>query len=649
MREPKPPAPAAPAPAAPRPAPPEEVRRLFNGLAAASGTVVWLADEDGFCEALEPAELTLGLEAWRGRGWHEAIHPDDLERFTEAWRSALTQRTFAEITYRALRADAYRWFRVRGMLVPGRDGARDYWVGLLTDVDIDERGREALVRSEQAYRSLVKETSSLVWRWTPEGTHVEGPGWAFPPHYDGDAWLEWIHPDDRVRAHQEWSRALASATPWRAEFRARTETGEHRWCVARGIPLRNPAGLVTEWVGNLTDVHDERLAHEALQRKDKLEAVGRLTAGVAHDFNNLLTVITAGAEAIMDGLPGGHALRSEAELTLHAAERGADLVNRLLTVARQQPLRPRAVDAGQMLDALARLVRRTLGEDLELRVTHAGGPLFCLADPAQLESAMLNLCINARDAMRGGGALGLESGLVSFTEEAAAHFGLRPGPYVMLAVSDTGAGMSPETIRRAGEPFFTTKAVGRGSGLGLSMVYGFVRQSGGHFTISSTEGAGTTVRLYLPEAEAPEAAAAAPDVAEPARPAAPSHILLVEDDGLVRDQVARQLRALGHRVTAAADGRAALEALGGEETFALLMTDVVMPGGLNGRQLADQARLLRPALPVLFTSGYTDDAIVREGRSGAYAAFLAKPYRRAQLAAALQAILEGTPAPPSGR
>ncbi|HEX3364392.1 PAS domain-containing hybrid sensor histidine kinase/response regulator [Phenylobacterium sp.] len=512
----------------------------------------------------------------------------------------------------------------------------------------DEPAPEALARSEQAYRSLVKETSSLVWRWTPEGTHVEGPGWAFPPHYDGDAWLEWIHPDDRARAQQEWSQALAAVTPWRAEFRARTEGGEHRWCVARGVPLRDSAGLVTEWVGNLTDVHDERLAHEALQRKDKLEAVGRLTAGVAHDFNNLLTVITAGAEAIMDGLPGGHPLRSEAELTLHAAERGAELVNRLLTVARQQPLRPRALDAGQMLDALARLVRRTLGEDLELCVTHARGPLFCLADPAQLESAMLNLCINARDAMPGGGTVNLESGLVSFTEDAAPHFGLRPGPYVMLSVRDTGAGMSPETIRRAVEPFFTTKAVGRGSGLGLSMVYGFVRQSGGHFTISSIEGAGTTVRLYLPEAEPPEAATT-PDAAEPAAGAASSHILLVEDDRLVRDQVARQLNALGHRVTAAADGRAALDALAGEETFALLMTDVVMPGGLNGRQLADQARLLRPALPVLFTSGYNDDAILREGRIGAQAAFLAKPYRRAQLAAALQAILEGTPSPPSGR
>jgi signal transduction histidine kinase/CheY-like chemotaxis protein len=637
MRELKPPVPTAPAP---RPAPPEEVLRLFDGLAAASGTVVWRADEDGFCEALAPADLTAGLETWHGRGWHAAIHPDDLERFSEAWRTAQARRTFAEITYRALRAGAYRWFQVRGMLVPGRDGTRDYWVGLITDVDIDGRAREALVRSEQAYRSLVKETSSLVWRWTPEGTHVEGPGWAFPPHYDGDAWLEWIHPDDRAQAQQEWSQALAAGTPWRAEFRARTEAGEHRWCVARGVAVRDPAGLVTEWVGNLTDVHDERLAHEALQRKDKLEAVGRLTAGVAHDFNNLLTVITAGAEAIMDGLPSGHPLRSEAELTLHAAERGADLVNRLLTVARQQPLRPRVVDCGQMLDTLARLVRRTLGKDLDLGVTHARGPIFCLADPAQLESAMLNLCINARDAMAAGGTLELESGLVSFTEEAAAHFGLRPGPYVMLAVSDTGAGMSPETIRHAVEPFFTTKADGRGTGLGLSMVYGFVRQSGGHFTISSTEGAGTTVRLYLPEAEAPETA---PEAAAPAAGAAPSRILLVEDDRLVREQVARQLRALGHRVTAEADGRAALEALAGDEPFALMMTDVVMPGGLNGRQLADQARLLRPTLPVLFTSGYTDDEIVREGRIGAHAAFLAKPYRRAQLAAALQAVLDGGP------
>jgi signal transduction histidine kinase len=616
---------------------PDEVPGLFEALALASGAVVWWADPQGAVQMLTPPSLAAGLERWLGLGWQEAIHPEDSARVRAAWQEALDRRSFAEITFRALKADEYRWFRVRGAQVPGPDGEPSRWVGLITDVDTDARAQEELARSEQAFRSLVRETASVIWRWTPEGAVSEGEGWALPSRYQRDEWLEIVHPEDRMRAAADWEDALVTGRAKSFEFRALNDAEEYRWCVSRAAPVRNRDGVVAEWVGSLTDVHDERLARAALQRKDKLEAIGRLTAGVAHDFNNLLTVITSGAEALVDQLPAGHALRAEAELTLHAAERGAELVSRLLTVSRQQPLRPQAVEVGRMLESLADLLKRTLCDDLELIVAPAPGSLACLADPGQLDSALLNLCINARDAMPGGGRLRLGSGLVSFTAEAATHLGLRPGPYVMLSVRDNGMGMSPETVSRAVDPFFTTKETGRGSGLGLSMAYGFARQSGGHFTITSKEGRGTTVRLYLPQAKSPSDPGEAS--AEIARPGRGALILLVEDDPLVRDQVARQLQSLGYGVTTAADGRAALDILAGDETFALLMTDIVMPGGLNGRQLADQARLLRPTLPVLFISGYTDDAIVREGRLGSKASFLPKPFRRAQLADAVAGAL----------
>jgi signal transduction histidine kinase/CheY-like chemotaxis protein len=616
---------------------PDEVPGLFEALALASGAVVWWADAQGAVQMLTPPSLATGLERWLGLGWQQVIHPEDDARVRAAWQEALARGSFAEITFRALKGDEYRWFRVRGAQVLGPDGARARWVGLITDVDPDARAHEELARSEQAFHSLVRETASLVWRWTPEGAVSEGEGWALPSRHGPEEWLEMVHPEDRPRAAADWEHALMTGCAKTFEFRALNDAEEYRWCISRAAPVRNRDGVVVEWVGTLTDVHDERLARAALQRKDKLEAIGRLTAGVAHDFNNLLTVITSGAEALVEHLPPGHALRAEAELTLHAAERGAELVSRLLTVSRQQPLRPRAVDVAQMLESLADLLRRTLCDDLELIVAPAPGSLACLADPGQLDSALLNLCINARDAMAGGGRLRLESGLVSFTDEAAAHLGLKPGPYVMLSVRDNGMGMSPETVSRAVDPFFTTKDTGRGSGLGLSMAYGFARQSGGHFTITSKEGRGTTVRLYLPQAHTPSDSRQAPP--EIATPGSGALILLVEDDPLVRDQVARQLQSLGYRVTSAPDGRAALDMLAGDETFALLMTDIVMPGGLNGRQLADQARLLRPELPVLFTSGYTDDVIVREGRLGLLGAFLPKPYRRAQLADAVAGAL----------
>ncbi len=614
---------------------------LFRAIAEASGAVAWRADANGYVRALAPRETTASLQDWLGRGWLDLIHPDDVESVRAALQEASARR-FAEFTYRAFAGEEYRWFQVRGARIPGQDGEADHWLGLISDIDSQAREREALARTEQAYRALVETTASLVWRWSGEEGFTEGKWWTFPTTFKGDEWLEAVHPDDRQGAAAEWAEARAKGRTLVMEYRARTEQGAYRWCLSRAAPVRARSGEISEWVGSLTDIHEEKLARDALRRRDRLEAVGRLTAGVAHDFNNLLTVITAGAETLAEKLPSSDPLRSEAELTLNAAERGAELVRSLLTISRQQTLAPQAVDIAEALESLARLVRRVLGEDMQVQVVHGALALFCFADPSQLASALLNLCINARDAMPLGGRLCLESAPIDLAAGEAARLGVAPGPYVTISVRDNGTGMPPDILEHALEPFFTTKVPGQGSGLGLSMADGFVKQSGGHLAITSKPGEGSTIQLYLPRTGAPATAIAEPARVQPGA-AAVVHILLVEDDHMVRDQVARQLRALGHRVTPVADGRAAVEVVATDLSVVLLMTDIVMPGGMNGRQVADHARLLRPDIAVLFTSGYTDDAFLREGRMNSADAFLAKPYRRAKLAEAVAGALSATP------
>ncbi|MFN3613769.1 MAG: ATP-binding protein, partial [Rubrimonas sp.] len=378
-----------------------------------------------------------------------------------------------------------------------------------------------------------------------------------------------------------------------------------------------------------------------LRRAQRLEAIGQLTGGVAHDFNNLLTIILGNAEMLVEALEGDDRLRGLAELTQSAAERGAQLTGRLLAFARRQPLDPSPTDVNALLADMDGLLRRTLGGEVQIETVRGGGLWRALVDATQLESAVLNLCINARDAMPAGGRLTIETGNV-FLDQAYADTAeeVTPGQYVMVAISDTGTGMPPEVAARAFEPFFTTKPVGRGSGLGLSMVFGFAKQSRGHVKIYSEQGQGTTVRLYLPRAHQGEDIGAARETAEDVEGGGET-ILLAEDDAMVRNHGADLLRQLGYRVIAVADAAAALDALGGPETVDLLFTDVVMPGGMNGRELANRARALRPDLPVLFTSGYTENAIVHHGRLDPGVILLAKPYRRRELAAKVRQALGG--------
>ncbi|MBI1181187.1 MAG: PAS domain-containing protein [Alphaproteobacteria bacterium] len=391
----------------------------------------------------------------------------------------------------------------------------------------------------------------------------------------------------------------------------------------------------------VSDVTEQRRIEQQLQQAQKMEAVGQLTGGIAHDFNNLLTVIMGNTDMLLELAESDPRYRTIAEMIQEAASRGADLTHRLLAFSRRQPLEPRVVDANQLVTNLEGLLRRTLRENIDLELVRAAGLWKALVDRSQLESAVINLAINARDAMPDGGKLTIETANARLDDAyAAAHDEVRPGQYVMIALSDTGEGMDEETLERAFDPFFTTKPVGKGSGLGLSMVYGFVKQSGGHVKLYSEPGLGTTVKLYLPRAGDRSAPADArpPDFA--ALPRGSERIAVVEDEELVRRFTSANLTDLGYQVSSHATGPDLLQAMDEGLEFDLLFTDVVLPGGLNGRDIAEAVAQRLPRVKILYSSGYTDNAIVHHGRLDDGVHLLNKPFRKAELAQKVRAVLD---------
>ena len=390
------------------------------------------------------------------------------------------------------------------------------------------------------------------------------------------------------------------------------------------------------YVGIVHDLTRRKLTEQQLQQAQKMETVGQLSGGIAHDFNNLLTVIIGNAEFLSDQLKAHPDLRRFADDICLSGERGAELTQRLLAFSRRQLLQPRAIECRGLLESMHKLLKRTLRENIEIKTAFGPGSILAFADRAQLESAVLNLALNAQDAMPSGGHLILSTELTTIDEEyRALHPEVASGSYALISVTDDGEGMTPDVIEHAFEPFFTTKEVGKGSGLGLSMVYGFAKQSDGHVAIYSEQGLGTTVRIYLPRAGAGQSLADVVE-SEEAAPRGYETILIAEDDPFVRSSAIRRVESLGYRVVAAINGKEALQRLRTDPSIDMLFTDIVMPGGMSGWELADQARRIRPALPVLFTSGYALETLVEQGRAQAQAVVLTKPYRKAELAQRLR-------------
>ena len=387
------------------------------------------------------------------------------------------------------------------------------------------------------------------------------------------------------------------------------------------------------FVGIIHDLTDRKHTEEQLIQAQKMEAVGQLSGGIAHDFNNLLTVIVGNAEFLSDSLKSRHDLQKLADSIIKAGERGAELTQRLLAYGRRQKLNPVEIDCNNLVAGMRKLLRRTLSEEIDIRVSLETELATAYADAGQLENAILNLCINAKDAIPQGGTISITTANMNLDDRyAEQHPEVHPGQYVMISITDDGHGMPKDVLERAFEPFFTTKDVGKGSGLGLSMVYGFVKQSNGHVAIYSEPGLGTTVRIYLP-ATSTYAEKAPHLVPEPeAAPDGQETVLIAEDDPFVRAYAVACLESFGYGVVEAVDGRDALNKLAGGAMADLLFTDVVMPGGINGWELAESARRIKPELKVLLTSGYALEALAERGRLPAGAVVLNKPYRKAELA-----------------
>ena len=511
----------------------------------------------------------------------------------------------------------------------------------------------ALLAEESRFRAIADKLPGIVYRGvtasdgTYRDTYVSGgieQALGVSPDYvmSGVTHLfDYIHPDERTDKIIAFTLAGQKRQTVVTELKMLRPDGGIRWWWLHTTPTPLPDGAL-QWDGMALDITERRRTEQQLSHAVKMEAIGQLTGGLAHDFNNLLTVILGNAEILTEELADAPKLGGLAEIIQTAAERGAELTNQLLAFSRRQALEPKAIDVNKLISGMDKMMRRMIGAHVEIELIRGAGLWSATADPAQLESALLNLAINARDAMGAGGKLTIETCNSHIDETyAATHDEVTPGRYVLISVTDTGTGMTPETMAKAFDPFFSTKEVGKGTGLGLSMVFGFVKQSGGHIKIYSEIGYGTTFKIYLPRAYGPADVNEEGIVAASFEPQGNETILVVEDTEILREHVLGLLRALDYRAIEASSGKEALEVLRSSARVDLLFTDIVMAGGMNGRELAEQAQLLRPGLKVLYTSGYTENAIVHQGRLDPGIQLLRKPYARRDLATKLRLVLDG--------
>ncbi|HYG90705.1 MAG TPA: response regulator [Azospirillum sp.] len=521
------------------------------------------------------------------------------------------------------------------------------------------RVRTEKLEAERALRRS-EERQALIVRALPIVLYTREVGNGFPFRYltenaeavlgvpaerfldDAGFWESRLRPDDREHALAHLAAVPESGVSM-IEYRWRRADGAYKVLLDHAVVLRDGMGPPMELCGTILDVTETREMQAQLAHAQKMEVVGQLTGGIAHDFNNMLMVVIGSLERLAGMFPGDEKVARRLDMALQASLRCADMTRRLLSFARRQQLHPKPVDLNELVVGMGELMDRTLSGSIDVVIEQGDGVWPAIVDPSQAESALMNLVINARDAMPEGGRLTIRTANVA-AEEVDADLDRSPGDYVLLSVSDTGVGVPAELLERVFEPFFTTKDVGKGTGLGLSMVHGFVKQSGGVIKVDSEVGRGTTFRLYLPRAASPHVQPQG--VAEPDGDTA-GHgevILVVDDEHDVRSVAVLTLQDLGYTVIEAETPGEALDILAGERPVDLLFTDVVMPGGVTGLELARESVKRRPTLRVLYTSGYAD-GVDDDGEAGELCSeILRKPYRRRELAEAVRQVLKaGTP------
>lgn len=497
---------------------------------------------------------------------------------------------------------------------------------------------------ERFFRELADNAPVMIWRSGPDKLC----DWFNKPWLDfvgrtmkqelGNGWAEGVHPDDFERCLKTYTGAFDARQPFSMIYRLRRADGVYRQILDNGAPFSR-AGVFAGYFGSCIDVTEQQAAEVQLRQAQKMEAIGQLTGGVAHDFNNLLQVIGANLEMLSVEIAGNEHLHKRIETALQAVWRGSRLASQLLAFARRQPLSPRVINVGRLIRSADDMLRRALGEGVEIETVIAGGLWNTRIDPVQVETALLNLAINARDAMDGRGKLTIEAGNAFLDDNyAARHVEVTPGQYVMIAVSDTGCGIAPDVLEKVFDPFFTTKPEGQGTGLGLSMVHGFAKQSGGHIKIYSELSEGSTVRMYLPRSREDEDVPVEGHANTVTR--GTETILLVEDDEDVRLATAEMLSQLGYSVLHAKDADSALVIIESGARIDLLFTDIVMPGTLRAPELARKAQQKIPGIAVLFTTGYADNAAIHGGRLDGGINLITKPYARDELGRKLHQILQ---------
>ncbi|MES2897989.1 MAG: PAS domain S-box protein [Pseudomonadota bacterium] len=648
-------------------------RDQFRNIANAAPVLIWTSGVDQRASWFNDTWLAFtgrALEQERGRGWLENVHPDDREPLLAAYAEHSAHRGTARLEYRIRRHDGrYRWLEETAAPAFDNEGAFMGYVGSCVDVTDRRNAETALREGEARVRALVDSLPQLIWSTRADGyCDYLSPQWTAytgkpAAEQFGEGWLALVHPEDRDGVQQAWSQATRGGLPYDIEYRLRRHDGVYRWVNGRASAVRDPAGAIHRWFGTSTDIteiveartelevrvaertrelqeslEERARAEAALAQAQRLETVGRLTGGVAHDFNNLLTVVIGGLDMILRHPEDTARVRRLGEAALAAGRRGERLTRQLLVFARRQELKLEVVDVHGLVEQVEPLARRAGDEGVPLILR--GDPAVGMSrlDPAQFEAALLNLVVNAVDATAGRPGASIEITTARRTLAEGEVAGAQAGDHIVVSVTDTGAGMAPETLERAFEPFFTTKEVGKGTGLGLAQVYGFIKQVGGAVIIESELGRGTTVALYLPAAE-PEARVEPPEdlVVDDGR-ARGARVLLVEDDSAVRAVTEGLLGDLGCQVTSEADGPSALLRLAGPERFDLLISDIVMPGGMNGAELARAARARHPDLPIILTTGYAGDRLDQAPDASAWPV-LRKPFRAEQLAAAVRDAL----------
>jgi PAS domain S-box-containing protein len=609
--------------------------------------------------------------------WVRRIHPGDREATEKKFRDAIAgDGCDYSVRYRIIRPSdgETRWISVKSTIERDAQGKALRLVGAHTDVTEQVAAEQALRQSEERFRKLADQLAELnatlaqrveektrerdrIWNVSQDLLVVAGrdgiwrtvnPAWTRTLGWSEAELLnrtsEWLeHPDDGGITRTQVGKLGTTDTTVRFESRFRHKDGSYRWLSWTGVADRDHIYAVARDV-TADRVAAERLraAEEALQQSQKMEAVGQLTGGIAHDFNNLLTGIVGSLDLLQTRLNQGRTDNAARYINaaMTSANRAAALTHRLLAFARRQPLIPKGVDVNRLVVSLEDLLRRTMGETIDLEIEARNDLWRTLCDPNQLESALLNLAINARDAMPDGGRLIISTANVRIDRVTADTPALSPGDYVCIAVTDSGVGMSAEVAARAFDPFFTTKPIGQGTGLGLSMIYGFARQSNGHATIDSRIGQGTTVRLYLPRHRGDGADAHVSTVSAAEHAVAGETVLVVEDEPVVRSVILEMLAEQGYRTLAAVDGPSGLKILRSAERIDLLVTDVGLPG-MNGRQVADQARETRPGLKILFITGYAESVSISDGFFHAGMEMITKPFDLDNLSQRIRAMISG--------